>query len=81
MRNRGYLIWIMIWMASSLCAQGIRDSLFRIESVEIAAPRIFLMEEAGVKLTRVDSSVIQNKMSVSVSDLLSENTSIFIKNW
>jgi len=80
MRNRGYLIWIMIWMASSLCAQGIRDSLFRIESVEIAAPRIFLMEEAGVKLTRVDSSVMQNKMSVSVSDLLSENTSIYIKN-
>jgi len=83
MRLRGYILWILLGLGSSLSsltAQGIRDSLFRIEGVEVRAQRIFVKEEAGVKETRVDSSILQSKMSVSVSDLLSENTSVFIKN-
>jgi len=80
MRYRSYILWVLLGLGSTLQAQGIRDSLFRIKGVEVTAPRIFIREEAGVKQTRVDSSVMQSKMSVSVSDLLSENTPVFIKN-
>ena len=67
-------------MGSALFAQGISDSLIHIEGVEIVSSRVFIKESAGIRETHVDTSVIQNKMSVSLSDLLSENTSVFIKN-
>ncbi len=67
-------------MGSALFAQGITDSLIHIEGVEIVSSRVFIKESAGIRETHVDTSVIQNKMSVSLSDLLSENTSVFIKN-
>ena len=67
-------------MGSALFAQGITDSLIHIEGVEIISSRVFIKESAGIRETHVDSSVIQNKMSVSLSDLLSESTSVFIKN-
>jgi len=60
--------------------QGITDSVFHIEGVSIAAEQIFVKEQAGMKQTNVDSLVMQNKASLSLSDLLSENTSVFIKN-
>ncbi len=67
-------------MASSLYSQGIRDSVFRIEDVEIRAERIFLKEEAGSKQTDLDTAILAEKANLSLSDLLSENTSVFIKN-
>jgi len=80
MYYRGFFIWILLCTGGTLSAQGISDSLIRIEGVEIVSSRIFIKEQAGTKQTHVDSSVIRNKMSVSLSDLLSENTSVFIKN-
>ena len=80
MARRGLLIWILSALASSLFSQGSTDSLIHIQGVEIISSRIFIKEEAGIKETHVDSSVIQAKRSVSLSDLLSENTSVFIKN-
>ena len=75
-------IWIgllVCLMASPLFSQGIRDSVFRIEGVSVEAERIFLKEEAGMKQSRVDSTVLQTKAALSLSELLSENTSVFIK--
>ena len=80
MARRGLFIWILSALASSLFSQGSTDSLIHIQGVEIISSRIFIKEEAGIKETHVDSSVIQAKRSVSLSDLLSENTSVFIKN-
>ncbi len=48
-------IWIGIvaWMVvSPLFSQGIRDSVFRIEGVSVAAERIFAKEQAGMKQSR-----------------------------
>jgi iron complex outermembrane receptor protein len=67
-------------MAFPLFSQGIRDSVFRIEGVSVTAERFFVKEQAGMKQTHVDSTVMMNKAALSLSDLLSENTSIFIKN-
>jgi outer membrane cobalamin receptor len=63
-----------------LFSQGIRDSVFSIEGVQVTAARIFIKEQAGMRQSQVDSTILQNKMARSVSDLLSENTSVFIKN-
>ena len=80
MVQRSFFIWIICCLGSALFAQGITDSLIHIEGVEIVSSRVFMKESAGIRETHVDTSVIQNKMSVSLSDLLSENTSVFIKN-
>ncbi len=67
-------------MAVQLFPQGIRDSLFTIEAVEVTGHRSFLKEEAGLKLTFLDSSILREKASLSLSELLSENTSVFVKS-
>jgi iron complex outermembrane receptor protein len=48
--------------------------------VEIRAERLFLKEEAGMKLSRIDTTILWTKVHRSISDLLSENSSVFIKN-
>ena len=68
------------FLVSPIFSQGMQDSVFVIEEVAITKERIFVKEKAGMKQTHVDSVVLQNKASVSLSDLLSENTSVFIKN-
>jgi iron complex outermembrane receptor protein len=79
--ERKVCISLLAWvMAFPLFSQGIRDSVFRIEGVSVTAERFFVKEQAGMKQTHVDSTVMMNKAALSLSDLLSENTSIFIKN-
>ncbi len=63
-----------------LFSQGMQDSVYAIQEVAITKERIFVKEQAGMKQTHVDSMVLQNKASLSLSNLLSENTSVFIKN-
>ncbi len=80
MKRKVFTGWLMCLMAFPMFSQGIRDSVFSIEGVNVTAERIFVKEEAGMKQTQVDSTILQNKMALSLSDLLSENTSVFIKN-
>ncbi|MCK4879205.1 MAG: TonB-dependent receptor plug domain-containing protein [Bacteroidales bacterium] len=79
----GRVVWIMAVAGLSvfpLYSQGIQDSVYAIEEVAITVEQIFVKEQAGMKQTNVDSMVLHNKVSLSLSDLLSENTSVFIKN-
>ena len=80
MLKRIYIGFILCKCSLLISGQGIQDSVFFIEGVSIAAEQIFIKEQAGMKQTRVDSLTLQNKVSLSLSDLLSENTSVFIKN-
>lgn len=61
-------------------AQGIQDSVFTIPIVDINAKYIFKKEDAGMTKTLVDSMVLVQKISQSLSSLLSENTPVFIKS-
>jgi len=78
--RKNSLILVALFWAAPLFSQGIRDSLFTIEGVEVTASRFFLKEEAGVKETFLDTAILKDKASLSLSDLLSENTSVFIKS-
>lgn len=71
---------ILCFISQIVFSQGIRDSVFLIQQVEVSADRIFMKEEAGMKETKVDSLVLSGKINLSLSELLSENTSVFIKS-
>ena len=61
-------------------SQGIRDSVFTLQQIDVSAGRLFNKETAGMTETKVDSSVIIEKINLSLSELLSENTPIIIKS-
>lgn len=60
--------------------KDVSDSIKNISGIEVVASRIFKKEEAGMRETLVDSLVMINKVNLSLSDLLSENTAVFIKS-
>ena len=74
------ILIVFLLIAGHSFSQGIEDSVFVLETVEVSAARSFKKEEAGMKEARVDSLVILRNINLSLSELLSENTSIFIKN-
>ncbi len=73
-----YIALVLIHLP--LYSQGIRDSVFRIKQVAVNAEHIFVKEEAGMKTSRVDSFILNKKRTLSLSELLSENTSLFVKS-
>lgn len=73
-------ILLIYCIPSVLSAQGMRDSVFQIREVEIAQKMIFKKEEAGMKQTKLDSLILADKVHLSLSELLSANTQVFIKN-
>ena len=77
---RFYISMFLIMISLTLTGQGITDTIFHIDGVSITAGQIFVKERAGMKVTDVDTTVLQDKRSLSLSDLLSENTSVFIRN-
>ena len=80
MARRLFILLIIVQVTQVLFSQGISDTVISIEAVEITAERIFAREEAGMKFSRLDTATLLDKVNLSLSDLLSENTSVFIKN-
>jgi outer membrane cobalamin receptor len=60
-------------------SQLLADSI-HIGEVTIKSVNFFKKEEAGLKTTKVDSMVMIDKINVSLSDILSQNTTVFIKD-
>jgi iron complex outermembrane receptor protein len=81
LHSRRFILIALLSVTSSLIsAQGIKDSVFHINAVEISAAPLFEKENAGMKMIRVDTFILKEKAISSLSDLLSEHTSVFIKN-
>lgn len=81
MQLRFHILLLFCLLARVALSQGIQDSLFHIQQVEVTADRIFKKEEAGMKETRVDSLVLLDKINLNLSDVLAENTTVYIKNY
>ncbi len=62
-------------------SQGIQDSVFRIPEVEVSGNLLFEKDEAGMKQSHVDSVVLLEKINANLSDVLSENTPVYIKEY
>jgi len=80
MPAKAFIGLVLCMSTFALTAQSITDSVFQIQGVSIAAEQVFVKEQAGMKQTNVDTTVLQSKVALSLSDLLSENTSVFIKD-
>lgn len=81
MSKRINCIILFLIIARISFTQGIQDSIFQLNLVEITADRIFKKEEAGMKETRVDSLVLISKINRSIADILTENTTVTIKDY
>jgi outer membrane cobalamin receptor len=79
MQRAIFILLMLLLFTSQVFSQGISDSVFVLETVEVSAVREFKKETAGMKETRIDSLMILNNINISLSGLLSKNTSIFIK--
>ncbi len=71
---------ILTLLVDSLFGQKLTDTL-QIKTVEIVASRIVVKEESGQTSTRIDSLAMTNALTVSLADLISRNTPIFIKEY
>ena len=80
MKRKAALILLILSLAAGARAQGIRDSVFSVPVVKVTAGDMFRPASAGMKESRVDSIIITEKISSSLSGLLSENSNIFIKS-
>lgn len=79
--NRKTIILISLsFLSTAIFSQGIRDSVFRVPPVTVSSETLFKKEEAGMKKSKVDSIIIHEKINLSLSELLSENTAVFIKD-
>ena len=74
------LILLLFILSNTLWSQGIQDSVFNINEVTVSTQQIFNKEIAGMTETHVDSLFLIEKINLSLSEVLSENTPVFIKN-
>ncbi|MBN1986885.1 MAG: TonB-dependent receptor [Prolixibacteraceae bacterium] len=73
-----FLIWMLLLLCFTIVkAQNLTDTI-QIEEVKVLAKR--KVEEAGLKLTRPDSMARVTTLTTSLSELISEYTSVFIKS-
>jgi len=80
MRRCPCILLVMLALATVSRAQGIRDTVFELNTVEVVAGRAGMLEQPGMKTSRIDSIALQQHISGSLSDLLSENTPVFIRD-
>ncbi len=62
-----------------LSGQSLNDTI-ELQEVQVHAARIFQKETAGMKQTRIDTLAITGKLQLSLSELLSENSPVYIKS-
>ncbi len=79
MMRKGIIIVLMLVSTLSVRAERdwLRDGL-EIPDVEVVAQRP--MRDIGVEQTKIDSAMLRQNISLSMADILSFNSSIFVKN-
>jgi outer membrane cobalamin receptor len=82
MIKRRFILWLFLLCVTSISyGQMMWDSVFILRQVDIISSRQFQKETAGMKKTVIDSVVMLQKINLSLAELLSENTPVFIKNY
>jgi outer membrane cobalamin receptor len=75
------VVQILLLFSLQLSAQYMTDSVFLLKPFEIESSRYFNKENAGMKELSVDTLVLLQKINLSLSDVLSENTPVFIRSY
>ncbi|PID95240.1 MAG: hypothetical protein CSA95_00595 [Bacteroidetes bacterium] len=75
------LFMIFLLLVSAVGAQSLLDTTYTLPAADVYSKRIFLPEEAGMKVSHIDTLLVMEKITQDLSELLSENTPIFIKSY
>ena len=71
---------IMTLLADAICmAQGAKEKVTRFGEVTVFARRP--MKEIGIQQTRFDSLALKENIALSMADVLTYNSSVFVKNY
>ena len=71
---------IMTLLADATCmAQGAKEKVTRFGEVTVFARRP--MKEIGIQQTRFDSLALKENIALSMADVLTYNSSVFVKNY
>jgi len=73
------LFLVIMFFSVKVYSQHFLDTI-KIGEIKVSGQNHFKKEEAGVKSTKVDSMIMIDKINVSLSDILSQNTTVFIKD-
>ena len=80
MNLKPVIFLFLLFSLVMLFGQQPADTLIELPVVDVHAEQIFRKEAAGMRESRVDSLVFMRKQNLSLSELLSENTSLFVKS-
>ncbi len=80
MLSRFHISVVILLVSINGYTQALPDSIINLKMVEVKARQSLNPEDAGMKTTRVDTLILMEKINASLSELLSENTPVFIKN-
>ena len=69
----------LLLLGSPIAAQEAIDSLIAVDRVEVVGRRP--MKEIGVQTTRFDSVVLKEHIALSMADVLTYNSSIYVKSY
>ncbi len=73
------LFLLFLFLPQKSHSQHLSDTL-KIKTIEVFAKKV-IKEEAGKTTTRIDSIAMMNAVNSNLSDLISQNTPIFIKEY
>ncbi len=79
--SKGIILVVGAWLLSGVCALAQTDTVaFRhdMDRIEVYAER---PQDVALTRTKIDSSVLAEKQNLSLSELLYENTTVFIKHY
>ncbi len=70
---------ILFFISLNIFSQNLNDTVVEITKIDIFGQRIFKKDYAGMKSTYIDTTILKEKIDLSLSDVLSQNSSVFIK--
>ncbi len=73
-------ILCFLFLVNLIFAQK-NDTILHVETVTVEVNKLFKKSDAGMKKSVVDSTILASKINNSLSELLAENTPIFIKSY
>lgn len=73
-----FAIMLAMGLHCQLCAQDYSSSV-RLDEVQVAAQR--KLKDAGVEKSVIDSTVLHENLSRSIADILSKNSTLFVKSY
>ena len=77
MKQKLLYTFIFLLITTQVLSQ-INEDTIQLQEVEVTAKRA--LEDAGINKTVVDTIVLKDNVNLSLSDVLSENTPVFVKN-